>query len=279
MRSGGLLRQTRVLGVPIAATNPALALSWIAHALRTHHKGYVCFVNVHGLMESLRDIRMAASYSAASLRVPDGAPVAWIGWLHGEHQMRRVAGPELMLDVFRDLRMKHATHLLYGGEAGVVEALKQSLLKRFPGAHIVGAITPPFHELKPLEEQQLIEQVRRMKPDIIWVGLGCPKQEQFMHRYLDRLDTTLMLGVGAAFDFHTGRLRDSPVWVKRAGLQWFHRLLQDPRRLWKRYLGSNARFLARLVTEFLGIRTTYPDTVAQHAALKDIHAPHPRPSR
>ena len=148
--------------------------------------------------------------------------------------------------------MKHATHLLYGGDAGVAQLLRKRLLQQFPDARIVGAITPPFHELTPHEEQQLIDEVRSVKPDIIWVGLGCPKQEQFMHRHLDRLDTTLMLGVGAAFDVHTGRLHDSPAWVKRAGLQWLHRLLQDPRRLWKRYLRSNSAFLASLALELLG---------------------------
>jgi N-acetylglucosaminyldiphosphoundecaprenol N-acetyl-beta-D-mannosaminyltransferase len=268
-------KNTNVLGVPIAAADPALALSWIEADLREHRKGYVCFVSVHGLMESLRDPQIAKSYKDASLRLPDGAPVAWVGWLQGERNMRRVAGPEMMLDVFADPRLKEATHYLYGGEPGVADLLRTRLLERFPEARIVGIWEPPFRDLNASEEERFLREVHEVKPDIMWVGLGCPKQEIFMRRYIGKLDTTLMFGVGAAFDFHTGRLQDSPVWVKRAGMQWFHRLLQDPRRLWKRYLVSNSAFLWRLALQLIGI-TRVP--VASKAP-QEIGEPHPRASR
>jgi N-acetylglucosaminyldiphosphoundecaprenol N-acetyl-beta-D-mannosaminyltransferase len=268
-------KNTAVLGVPIAAADPALALSWIEADLREQRKGYVCFVSVHGLMESLRDPQIAKSYENASLRLPDGAPVAWVGWLQGERNMRRVAGPEIMLDVFADPKLRDATHYLYGGEPGVAELLRERLLQRFPEARIVGIWEPPFRDLNAIEEELFFSEVHELKPDIIWVGLGCPKQEIFMHRYIDKLDTTLMLGVGAAFDFHTGRLRDSPVWVKRAGLQWFHRLLQDPRRLWKRYLVSNSAFLWQLALHLVGV-TRAPVTPKVSQEIRD---PHPRASR
>jgi N-acetylglucosaminyldiphosphoundecaprenol N-acetyl-beta-D-mannosaminyltransferase len=246
-------KTTKVLGLPIEAANMASALAWVAEDLAEKRKGYVCFVSVHGLMEAHRDARVAESYAAASLCLPDGAPIAWVGQWQGEGTMRRVAGPEFMLDIFGDERFHNATHFFYGGEKGVAELLRKRLLERFPHAKIVGTQTPPFRELNETEEAEIIESIHRLKPDMMWVGIGCPKQEQFMHRYQNRLDATLMFGVGAAFDFHTGRIQDSPTWIKRAGLQWLHRLVQDPRRLWKRYLRSNTAFLWHLALQKLGI--------------------------
>jgi N-acetylglucosaminyldiphosphoundecaprenol N-acetyl-beta-D-mannosaminyltransferase len=253
-------RKTQVLGMPIDAANTELALSWLAEDMHARKKGYVCFVSVHGLMEAYHDVRFADCYRAASFCMPDGAPVAWVGRWQGEDAMRRVAGPEMMLAVFGDERFRNATHFLYGGEEGVAELLRERLLERFPHAKIIGTHTPPFRDLNGEEEQELEDQMRELKPDILWVGIGCPKQEQFMHRYRNRLDTTLMFGVGAAFDFHTGRIQDSPEWVKSAGLQWFHRLVQDPRRLWKRYLVSNTAFLWALAQDMIGIGRRAPSS-------------------
>jgi N-acetylglucosaminyldiphosphoundecaprenol N-acetyl-beta-D-mannosaminyltransferase len=122
----------------------------------------------------------------------------------------------------------------------------------------VGTYTPPFRDLNAEEEESLIARVRELKPDIIWVGISTPKQERFMHRYLHRLDTTLMFGVGAAYDFHTGRIQDAPQWVKTIGMQWLHRLLQDPRRLWKRYLRNNPAFLWHIALQLSGLREYSP---------------------
>jgi N-acetylglucosaminyldiphosphoundecaprenol N-acetyl-beta-D-mannosaminyltransferase len=246
-------KTTKVLGFPIEAANTASALTWVAEDLAEKRKGYICFVSVHGLMEAHRDARVAESYTAASLCLPDGAPLAWVGQWQGEQAMRRVAGPEFMLEVFEDQRFRNATHFLYGGEEGVAELLRERLLQKFPYTKIVGTYTPPFRELNGEEETAVIDTIHRLKPDMLWVGIGCPKQEQFMHRYQNLLDTTLMFGVGAAFDFHTGRIQDSPDWIKRAGLQWLHRLVQDPRRLWKRYLRSNTAFVWHLTLQKLGM--------------------------
>lgn len=242
---------TDVLGIPIAAANFALALNWVAEDLQARRKGYSCFVSVHGLMEAYRDVPFEQCYADASLLFPDGAPVAWVGRAKGERHMERVAGPEFMLKLFGDARFKHATHFLYGGEAGVADMLRQRLLEQFPHAKIVGTFTPPFRSLTDDESNAVVKNIGELRPDIVWVGIGCPKQEQFMHEFLPRLDTVLMFGVGAAFDYHTGRLKDSPQWIKDAGLQWVHRLVQDPRRLWKRYVISNTAFLIALVLHVL----------------------------
>lgn len=242
-------KTTEVLGIPIASANFSLALDWVAEDLHAKHKGYSCFVSVHGLMEAYEHPAFAQCYAGASLLFPDGAPVAWVGRAKGEEHMERVAGPEFMLKLFADPRFKDATHFLYGGEEGVAELLRQRLIEQFPHARIVGTFTPPFRSLTDSESDALVRVIAECKPDIVWVGIGCPKQELFMQQFLPLLDVVLMFGVGAAFDYHTGRIKDSPQWIKTAGLQWAHRLVQDPRRLWKRYVSSNTAFLVALVRQ------------------------------
>jgi len=145
-------------------------------------------------------------------------------------------------------------HFLYGGNVGVAEDLAAALILRFPGLEIVGTFTPPFRPLNPAEESELQTLIAEKKPDVLWVGLSTPKQERFMSKYQNTLDVKLMAGVGAAFDIHTGRIKDAPTWMKKAGLQWLHRLVQDPRRLWRRYCINNPRFVWNISLQFLGIR-------------------------
>jgi N-acetylglucosaminyldiphosphoundecaprenol N-acetyl-beta-D-mannosaminyltransferase len=171
--------------------------------------------------------------------------------------MERVAGPDLMIEVIRGERFRGATHFLCGGKDGVAEELREQLLARYPYMKIVGTYTPPFGPLSPGQEEELITTINRVRPDIVWVGISTPKQDRFMERYLPRLDTTLMFGVGAAFDFHTGRISDCPDWIKRAGLQWLDRLLQDPQHLWKRYLRNNPAFLFYSLLQLTGLKS-YP---------------------
>jgi N-acetylglucosaminyldiphosphoundecaprenol N-acetyl-beta-D-mannosaminyltransferase len=213
---------------------------------------------VHGIMEAQRNPDLSVIFDGSSFTFPDGTPTVWVGRLQGHKQMQRVAGPDLMLEVFRRREFARYTHFLYGGEAGVAEQLQKKLTSQYPWVRIVGTCTPPFRELNSEEEQNLVARVRSLKPDIIWVGISTPKQERFMHRYLPVLDTTLMFGVGAAYDFHTGRLKDAPQWVKTIGMQWLHRLLQDPRRLWKRYLRNNPAFLWHIGMQFCGVKTYAP---------------------
>src|SRR5579859_6043711 len=156
--------------------------------------------------------------------------------------MQRLTGPDLMLEIFRGKQFAEYSHFLYGGKPGVAEELASNLAQRFPWVRIAGTYTPPFHDLSVEEASDFISTIRVLKPHIIWVGISTPRQEMFMHKYLPELDTSLMFGVGAAFDFHTGRIRDCAEWIKRAGLQWLHRLLQDPRHLLWRYARNNPAF-------------------------------------
>jgi N-acetylglucosaminyldiphosphoundecaprenol N-acetyl-beta-D-mannosaminyltransferase len=244
----------KLLGTSVEALNMDLALKRIARALEARRKGYICMANVHGIMEARRDPELAAIYAGSLLTVPDGMPIVWVGRWQGRKKMQRVAGPDLMLEIFRRKEFAGCTHFLYGGEEHVAEQLRERFSRLYPWAQIVGTCTPPFRDLNAEEEHSLIARVRNLKPDIIWVGISTPKQERFMHRYLRLLDATLMFGVGAAYDFHTGRIQDSPQWVKTLGMQWLHRLLQDPRRLWKRYLRNNPAFLWHIALQLSGLR-------------------------
>ena len=243
-----------VLGVDLSAINMNraidLAESWIA----TGKSAYVCMTGVHGVMEAQSDAHLRSVLNGAFLNAPDGMPMSWVGWLQGHRQMDRVYGPDFMANLCRLSLSKGYRHYLYGGQPGVAQELKAALQKRFPGLQVVGTYTPPFRSLTRDEEASLLEDVGNAKPDILWVGLSTPKQECFMAEYVDRLRVPLLVGVGAAFDFHTGRIDDAPTWMKRMGLQWLHRLLQDPARLWKRYLRNNPVFVWRILLQLFKLR-------------------------
>jgi N-acetylglucosaminyldiphosphoundecaprenol N-acetyl-beta-D-mannosaminyltransferase len=242
-----------VLGVRVEALNMALALAHIQNALAARRKGYVCMAGVHGIMEAQRHPNVRRAFANAFLSLPDGMPTVWVGRSQGLSWMQRVAGPDLMLEVFGRRELAGFTHFLYGGKEGVAQELSDNLIRRFPWARVIGTYTPPFRELTVAEEQHLAATVRRLKPSIIWVGISSPRQEMFMHRYLPMLDTTLMFGVGAAFDFHTGRISDCADWIKRAGLQWLHRLIQNPRHLLWRYVRNNPAFVWRIALQLTRI--------------------------
>ncbi len=253
----------KVLGIPVEPLDMERALTRIAEELEARRKGYVCLIGVHGIMEAQRDPRVAQVYARATLMVPDGTPTVWVGRWQGFHAMQRVAGPDLMLEIFCRKEFAHCTHFLYGGKEGVAQELRTTLMRRFPSARIVGTYTPPFRDLTLDEEESLAARIDELKPDILWVGISTPKQERFMMRFLPLLDSTLMFGVGAAFDFHTGRIKDSPQWLKRAGMQWLHRLIQDPRRLLWRYLRNNSTFLWHITLQLTGLRS-YPAAKIDH---------------
>jgi N-acetylglucosaminyldiphosphoundecaprenol N-acetyl-beta-D-mannosaminyltransferase len=246
--------RVNVLGVGVHAINMQEAVSFLLDAIAQRKKGYVCVTGVHGIMEAQCNCRFRHTLNESLLTTPDGMPTVWVGKIAGHKRMDRVFGPDLMLNMCRQSVSRGFTHFLYGGAPGVAEDLKRNLEVRFPGLRVVGTYTPPFRPLSMDEHFDLVQQVNSAKPDIIWVGLSTPKQERFMAEYVSKFDASLMLGVGAAFDLHTGRMIDSPEWVKKSGMQWAHRLLQDPRRLWKRYLVNNPKFLMAISAQLLGLR-------------------------
>lgn len=249
-----------VLGVGVSALDlqsaVELADRWLASECG---HCYIAVTGVHGIMEAHRNPELCQILNRALLNLPDGMPMTWVGRCQGNRCMNRVFGPDFMTEICRISVQRGYRHFLYGGEPGVAERLCGVLQRRFPGLDVVGICTPPFRSLKPEEELDLIAQVRASRPHIVWVGLSTPKQERFMAQYVDRLQVPLLVGVGAAFDYHTGRIRDCAPWVKRCGLQWLHRLAQEPGRLGRRYLRNNPSFLWHIANQLAGIRQ-YPET-------------------
>lgn len=254
MMSDSVTRRANILGIGIHGTNMNEAVEIIDGALAAHRKGYVCVTGVHGVMEAQKDASLRNIINESFLTVPDGKPTVWVARCQGHAKVGHVPGPQLMLRICEMSVRKGYTHFLYGGDSGVAEMLARELQRLFPGIAIVGTYTPPFRPLNSGEEQEFIDSVASAKPDIVWVGLSTPKQEKFMSDYLPRLHTTIMLGVGAAFDIHTGRIKDAPEWMKVVGLAWVNRLLQEPRRLWKRYAIIVPGFLCAITAQFLRVK-------------------------
>jgi N-acetylglucosaminyldiphosphoundecaprenol N-acetyl-beta-D-mannosaminyltransferase len=249
--------RANVLGVGVSAMNLETATAAISQALDGRVKGYVCVTGVHGVSEAQHDAEFRRILNEAFLNTPDGMPMVWMGHWQGFRDMRRVYGPDLMLRVCQFSVARGWTHYFYGGGPGVAEELKQSMERRFPGLRVVGTCTPPFRPLTAPELDELLQQVSQLKPDVFWVGLSTPKQERFMEKYWRGLDATLFIGVGAAFDFHAGRVRQAPRWMQRSGLEWLFRLGCEPRRLWKRYLKNNPRFMWNAFRQLSGLKE-YP---------------------
>lgn len=249
--------RANVLGVGVHAIDLPSAADIIESAVREGTKGYVCVTSVHGVMEAQRDPQFRDILNHALLVTPDGMPTVWVGRIQGNSTMKRVFGPDLMLEVCRRSVGTGIRHFLYGGNPGITAELAERLRRRFPGITVVGTFTPPFRPLEPSEQLALERQMDAAPPDVVWVGLSTPKQEKFMAANFRRLPCKVMIGVGAAFDIHTGHVKDAPKWIKNAGLQWAHRLCQEPGRLWKRYLVNNSAFLAALSLQFTGLRR-YP---------------------
>jgi len=239
-----------VLGVKIHALDLERATQIVITHSQTPPPGYVCVTGVHGVIESQDDPELKRIHHDAFLVTPDGMPLVWLG----PPQTGRVYGPDLMLAVCERGREAGIRHYFLGGGPGVAETLAERLQQRFPGLQVVGRFTPPFREMTETEVDDLRADVARAAPHLIWVGLSTPKQERFMARHWPHLAAGLMIGVGAAFDFHAGLKPQAPRWMQRSGLEWFYRLLQEPARLGPRYLKNNPRFLWLLLKQKLGRR-------------------------
>jgi N-acetylglucosaminyldiphosphoundecaprenol N-acetyl-beta-D-mannosaminyltransferase len=232
----------RVLGVRVNAVQipdiiPAIE-RWVRDRDTTH---YVAVTGMHGVAESRNDPRFRDILNAAGLVIPDGMPLVWLGRLQGHGELkRRTPGSEVMEAFFQATGSKYS-HFFYGGVPGVADLLARTEHERH-GIRVVGTYCPPFRPLTEAEEKQVQSLVRAANPDILWVGLSTPKQEKWMYEHRDKIQVPVMLGVGAAFDMNTGRLRRAPLWMQNSGLEWFFRLVIEPRRLWRRYLIEGSRF-------------------------------------
>lgn len=243
-----------VLGVRISAVNLSTAHK-IIHQWITHRENnYVCVTGVHGVMESQRAPDLKTIHNNAGMVTPDGMPMVWLSRINGHRQVDRVYGPDLMLRICREGIKEGYKHFLYGGGEGVANKLATNLRRQFPGINIAGTHCPPFRQLTEEEDRHIVQTINDSGANIVWVGLSTPKQEYWMSNHLGRLHAPVMIGVGAAFDFHAGLVRQAPHWMQRSGLEWFYRLMTEPRRLWKRYLTNNPLFVYYLLLNRFGIR-------------------------
>ncbi len=210
---------------------------------------YVVVTGMHGITLAQHDAGYRRVLNEADMCVADGWPVMMLGRLSGFPMARRVYGPELMLAFIEQTAALGYRHFLYGGPPGVAEELGRRLSDRVPGFRAVGAYSPPFGPVAPREDPAVLDLIRAARPDVLWVGIGTPKQECWMHRRRADLDVPLLVGVGAAFDFHAGRVRQAPRWMREHGFEWLYRLAVEPRRLWRRYLVNGGEFAIRVLTE------------------------------
>ena len=274
-RKSQITDRVNVLGVGISVLNLTTALAAIAAAIRDRRKGYICVTGVHGVMEAQDNDAFKQILNHAFLCTPDGMPMVWAGRFAGHRDMRRVYGPDLMLAVCAWSEASGARHFFYGGAEGVADLLAAKLRERFPKLAVAGTYTPPFRPLNAGELQALQARITAARPDILWVGLSTPKQEKFMSEFLPQLDVTLMIGVGAAFDFHSGRVKQAPRWMQRSGMEWFYRLCSEPRRLARRYLRNNPLFLWRCLGQLSGLKKYRLEPLAPVGGTPPPPAPPP----
>uniref|UniRef100_A0A7V4AMK2 Glycosyltransferase n=1 Tax=Thermus tengchongensis TaxID=1214928 RepID=A0A7V4AMK2_9DEIN len=242
-----------VLGVMVDAVDYEAAVARIVAAAKEGRPYGVTALAVHGVMTGVGDPEHLWRLNELELVVPDGQPVRWaLNLLHKTGLPDRVYGPRLMLEVCRAAEAEGLSIFLYGSRQEVLERLEANLKRRFPKLQIAGAMPSRFRNLTPEERDQVVGEIRKSGARMTFVGLGCPRQEVFAYEMRGLLGMPV-IAVGAAFDFHAGLLREAPLWMQRYGLQWFHRLLQEPRRLWRRYLPLNTAYLALLLLQWAGI--------------------------
>jgi N-acetylglucosaminyldiphosphoundecaprenol N-acetyl-beta-D-mannosaminyltransferase len=247
-------KRTNILGVGVSAIDMPLALAQLAQWIQEDSRHYVCVTGVHTVTESQRDKRLRQVINAAGMVTPDGMPLVWVSHWLGQKQVRRVYGPDLLLAACQQSLQYGWSHYFYGGGEGTAEKLVTRLCSQFPGLKIAGFACPPFRAMTAEEDQAAVNRINASEADILWVGLGAPKQEYWMADHLGRINVPAMIGVGAAFDFHAGIKKQAPLWMQRSGLEWLFRLASEPRRLWKRYLINNPLFIWLIFLQMTGLR-------------------------
>jgi N-acetylglucosaminyldiphosphoundecaprenol N-acetyl-beta-D-mannosaminyltransferase len=245
-------RAVSVLDVPLALTDYERTLDWLDQMVQARQRGYVCVCNVHTVMASGEDPELRASLLGSSLNVPDGQPLVWAINALGHSLAGRVYGPELMSRSCARAADTQQRFYLYGGRnQGALVQLALNLRQRYPGVKIVGGYSPPHRPLDEEEQAAVVNEINGSRADVVWVGIGVPKQEKWMAMMRPRLEAPVLAGVGAAFDFHAGLVPQAPNWIQEAGLEWAYRLAHEPRRLWRRYLRYNPRFLSSFARQLV----------------------------
>lgn len=237
------MKTCQILGVNIAVTNMEETVKYLEEHIDKLRGEYITVCNGHTSVMAYEDQEYRKVQNSAALALPDGEPLSIVSRRRGYKEAQRVTGPDLMEEMFkRGQEGNGLRHYFYGGRQDTLDTLKEILQKKYPKLQIAEMYSPPFRKLTKEEKQADIERINASNADIIWIGLGAPKQENWMYEHKGKLQG-VCIGVGAGFDYHAGKLKRAPMWVQKISMEWFVRLMQEPRRLWKRYLVTNAKFI------------------------------------
>lgn len=236
------MQTCNIMGVNIAVTDMDKTLRLVEDNCEAWRGKYICVANVHTAVTAHDDPTYLRVQNGAVMALPDGGPLSRYSRKKGFADAARVTGPDLMRELLKESGTKHYRHYFYGSTQETLDILREKITEKYPGAVIAGMYSPPFRPLTADEDAEIVEKINAAKPDYVWVGLGAPKQERWMAAHENRVQA-LMLGVGAAFDYEAGNIRRAPAWMQRCNLEWLYRLMQDPKRLFKRYFVTNTKFL------------------------------------
>lgn len=236
------LQHCEILKTNINVTNMSDTIKYIDGHLDDLRGKYICVSNVHTTVMSYENEEYRKIQNGAAMALPDGAPLSSYSRRKGYKQAQRVTGPDLMRELFAISKEKGYRHYFYGATEETLQSMKEVLERDYPGIQIAGMYAPPFRALTPQEDAQIVAKINEARPDFIWIGLGAPKQEEWMYQHMGQLQGVL-IGVGAGFDYLAGYIKRAPRWMQRMSLEWLYRLLQDPKRLWRRYFTSNVKFI------------------------------------
>ncbi|MDR3572907.1 MAG: WecB/TagA/CpsF family glycosyltransferase [Anaerolineaceae bacterium] len=246
-----------ILGVGVSAINMQQALDSIDQWVRIRSPHYVCVTPAHTVMDCYRSFDLRQIYNCSGLTTPDGMAIVWLLKWQGFRKVERVYGPDLLQAVCQQSLTHGYSHYFYGGAPGVAESLTQKLVQKYHGLRIAGIECPPFRELTSEEDEAIIDKICAANPDIVWIGIGSPRQERWMVNHLEKVKAPVMIGIGAAFDFVSGNKPQAPLWMQRSGLEWFFRLANEPRRLWRRYLLNYPQFVVLVLLQMMKLKR-YP---------------------
>lgn len=231
-----------ILGVNIAAIDMQWLLNFLNKNISILTGDYICVSNVHTTVTAYEDQEYLRVQNGGIMAIPDGGPLSTVGQKRGYKNMKRTTGPSLMGEIFKISVEKGYRHYFYGSTQDTLDKLKCELVGKYPGIQIVGMYNPPFRPMTDDEDKVIVAQINEVNPDFVWVGLGAPKQEKWMAAHQGKI-SGLMIGVGAGFDYYAGNIERAPEWMQKSNMEWFYRLLQDPKRLFSRYLKTNTKFI------------------------------------
>ena len=243
-----LIPTCNILGVNIAAINMEWLVNYLEKNIMEIKGDYICVSNVHTTVTSYEDAAYCAIQNNGLMAIPDGGPLSTVGRKRGYENMERTTGPSLMREIFEISTKKGYRHYFYGSTKETLTILEDKLLECYPGLHIVGIYSPPFRSMTIEEDKEVVDKINNTNPDFVWIGLGAPKQEKWMAAHQGMIEG-LMIGVGAGFDYYAENIKRAPKWMQENNLEWLYRLMQDPKRLFKRYLHTNSKFIWNAVVK------------------------------